>query len=232
MSRITMFALASALTCALVPPLQAQTAQIPIKSYGQELVDRATAKNPDLLSIVLHAKPPNGKEALIVASNIGRIGEPADEDDMFVIATEKTDIGVAADGHRLEAKLVLRDVDGGNVGALGLVFPYKEGDSKQALEQKAIRIRDELARRILNVGNLLDKFPYDPGATTKMHAQKLVDQTLAKHPELTILAMHVTPPKSETNIIIASNFGRHGKKADEDDKRVIMSGQAQVDLRK
>ena len=61
----------------------------------------------------------------------------------------------------------------------------------------------------------------------KIFAQKLLDETLAKHKNVVIMAMHVTPPGQADNVIIASNIGRIGKKADEDDMRVIDTGQAE-----
>ena len=61
----------------------------------------------------------------------------------------------------------------------------------------------------------------------KIFAQKLLDETLAKHKNVVIMAMHVTPPGQTDNVIIASNIGRIGKKADEDDMRVIEYGQAE-----
>ncbi len=200
-------------------------AQLPVKSYGQELVDQVVAKNPGLLVIVFHVSTPNVPNYPIIASNIGRIGKLADEDDMRVITTEQSNLEVAHSGKRFEVELVLRDVAGTNLGALGLVFPYKNGDDKKALEKKAVGIRDWLAKRILNAANLVEHHPYEPLATTKTHAQKLVDDTLAKHPDVIVLAMHVTPPKAKDNIIVASNFGRIGKKADDDDMKVINSGQ-------
>jgi len=200
-------------------------AQLPVKSYGQELVDQVVTKNPGLLVIVFHVSPPNVPNYPIIASNIGRIGKLADEDDMRVITTEKTNLEVAHGGNRFEVELVLRDVAGSNLGALGLVFSYKNGDDKKALEKKAIGIRDWLAKQILNAASLVEHHPYEPLATTKTHAQKLVDDTLSKHPEVIVLAMHVTPPKAKDNIILASNFGRIGKKADDDDMKVINSGE-------
>ena len=200
-------------------------AQLPVKSYGQELVDQVVARNPRLLVIVLHVSPPNVPNYPIIASNIGRIGKVADEDDMRVITTEKTNLEIAHGGKRFEVELVLRDVAGTNLGALGLVFPYKNGDDKKALEKKAIGIRDWLAKRILNAANLVEHHPYEPLATTKTHAQKLVDDMLSRHSELIVLAMHVTPPKAKDNIILASNFGRIGKKGDDDDMKVINSGE-------
>jgi hypothetical protein len=210
------------LAYAVALPLRAQ---LPIKSYGQELVDQVVARNPGILVVVMHVTPPKSSDNVIIASNIGRIGKLGDDDDLRVIRTEEPNLEVARDGRRFEVELVLRDITGGNVGALGLVFPYKIGDSKATLEKKAIEIRDGLAKRILNAGNLAEPHPYEPLATTKAHAQKLVDDLLAKHAELISLAMHVTPPKAKDNIIIASNFGRIGKKADEDDMKVINTGE-------
>ena len=45
----------------------------------------------------------------------------------------------------------------------------------------------------------------------KNYAQELVDQVVARHPELLVVAMHVTPPNDKQNIIVASNIGRLGK---------------------
>jgi hypothetical protein len=214
MVRATFFLLALALGL----PLHAQ---LPVKSYGQELVDQVIARDPGLLVIVFHASPFGSADYPIVASNIGRIGKVADEDDMRVITTEKTNLEVAHGGSRFEVELVLRDVTGADIGALGLVFPYKAGDDKDALEKRAVGIRDWLARRILDAPSLADHYPYEPLATTKTHAQKLVDDVLSKHPDVITLAMHVTPPKAKDNIIVASNFGRIGKKADGNDLKAI-----------
>src|SRR5690348_4420916 len=64
----------------------------------------------------------------------------------------------------------------------------------------------------------------------KIFAQKLVNETLAKHKDVIIMAMHVTPPGKNENVIIASNIGRYGKKADEDDLRVINTGQSNLEV--
>ena len=184
--------------------------RIPTKIYAQQLVDETAAKNPELLVIAFHATPPKGSDDVIVASNIGRIG--------------KKTLELADDGSRFHVGLALKDTSGVNIGALDLAFPYKAGSDRAALQQKAERIRDGLSRQILNEANLFDPYPLDPTATTKAHAQRLVDQAMAKHPEVLSLAMHVTLPNSSENIILGSSFGRIGKKADEDDMKVIESG--------
>jgi len=203
-------------------------AQIPMKIYAQHLVDEVVAKTPDVLVVVMHVTPPQSADNVIVASNIGRIGKKADEDDLRVIRTGKTNLEVAAGGKRLEVELVLRDVSGDAIGALGVVFPYKEGDDQSALKARAEKIRDSLKRRITYVSNLMEPYPMDPRATTKTHAQKLVDEVIANNPDLLILALHVTPPGWKDNIIIASNIGRIGKKADADDLQVLTTGKSVV----
>src|ERR1700730_14711405 len=64
------------------------------------------------------------------------------------------------------------------------------------------------------------------------YAQHLVDQMLAAHPEVVVLALHVTPPHGTENVIIASNIGRIGKKADEDDLHVITTGETKHEVNK
>jgi hypothetical protein len=196
-------------------------AQIPVKIYAQELVDRTVASNPDLLVVVMHVTPPKSSGNVIIASNIGRIGKPGDEDDMRVVDTGKPNLEVAHGGHRYEVELVLRDVAGETIGALGLVWPYRPGQDKAPFEKKAEKIRDALALRILNTANLMDPYPFERRATTKTGAQKLVDEMQARHPELLVLALRAPQRGSADLVLLGSTFGRHGKKADADDMKVF-----------
>jgi hypothetical protein len=196
-------------------------AQIPVKIYAQELVDRTVASNPDLLVVVMHVTPPKSSENVIIASNIGRIGKPGDEDDMRVVNTGKPNLEVAHGGHRYEVELALRDVAGETLGALGLVWPYRPGQDKAPFEKKAEKIRDALALRILNTANLMDPYPFERRATTKTGAQKLVDEMQARHPELLVLALRAPQRGSNDLVVLGSTFGRHGKKADADDMKIF-----------
>jgi hypothetical protein len=60
-------------------------------------------------------------------------------------------------------------------------------------------------------------------------AQKLVDEALAKHPQVLLLALHAGAPKYD---IVASNFGRIGKLGDEDDLRCIHTGKDNLEVNK
>src|SRR5881275_640459 len=198
---------------ALAQPLRAQ--QLPVKGYGQELVDQVMAKERGLLVVVMHVSPPGVATYPIIASNIGRIGKVADDDDMRVITTGNTNLEVAHGGSRFEVEMPMHDLAGNTIGALGIVFPYRRGASKAALEKRAVSIRDWLARHVLDAASLVEPYPFDPLATTRTHAQKLVEATLARHGEVDLLAVRARPPRSGGYAIIASSFGRIGMKADE-----------------
>ena len=212
------------LVLAMVLAAPSLFAQAATKTYGQELVDQTIAEHPDIIVMALHATPPKQTDNVIIASNIGRIGKKADSDDMGVVTSGKPLVEVNKAGDRLEIELPLLDTTKDTVGALSIVYAYKAGDDKAALEKRATEIRDSLSRRISNVGNLTQPYRYDATTPTNTYAQQLVDQTMAAHQDVLILAIHVVPPGEKTNVILGSSIGRIGKAADEDDLRAISTG--------
>ena len=198
-------------------------------TYGQHLVDRALALNPGVLVLALHVTPPKASENVIVASNIGRIGKPADEDDVAVIKTGKSKHEVNAAGDRFEVEETLNDVSGVTVGAIGVVFPYTMGQDTHREQQVAADIQAFFQRHVMSEANLLDPYPYSSEFSPDNAAQALVDKTLARHPELLLLGMHVSLT-GRGNYMLGSNIGRIGKKADDDDMRVVNTGKSNLDV--
>jgi hypothetical protein len=205
-------------------------ARVPLNNYGQQLVDEAMAANPEIQILALHANVPKTEDNVIVASNIGRIGKKGDEDDLRLIRTEKPNLEINSEGNRFEAELVLRDVSGTNIGAVGVVYGYKPGDDKIKLQRRAEQVQAALGRRITNAGNLFEPVPYVPNPPVAPLAQHLVDATLQQHPELLILALHARPPGAPNVVIVASSIGRIGKQADEDDMGVIRTGKPVLEV--
>src|ERR1700722_6405427 len=66
--------------------------------------------------------------------------------------------------------------------------------------------------------------------TAAPFAQQLVNEALAKHPEILLIAIHAAPP-GHKNLIVASNFGRIGKIGDEDDMRCVRTGKSNLEVR-
>jgi hypothetical protein len=132
------------------------TAQSDRKTYAQQLVDESLAKHPEVVILAMHVKSPADPEYPIIASNIGRIGKKADEDDMRVINTGKPNLEVNEAGNHFEVELTLQDASRKTIGALGVVFNYKPGDDKAAFQKKAEQVRDELRARIPAQEKLFD----------------------------------------------------------------------------
>lgn len=226
MNRIRLVQFVVCISLILFAPtaLQIHAQDARAKNYAQALIDRTLAQHPEVATLAMHVTPPNSSDNVIIASNFGRIGKKADQDDLAVIETGRANAEVNKTGDRFSVELPLQDVSADTIGALAVAFPYKADNDKAGFLKQAELVRDELRRRITNAGNLLEPFPYSQ-IPTNTYAQKLVDETMAKHPELQILALHVTPPNSTDNVILASSIGRIGKKADEDDLKVIQTGE-------
>ena len=208
-------------TALLATPLLAQA---PTKIYAQQLVDETLAAHPDIAIMAMHVTPPKQTDNVIIASNIGRIGKKADSDDTGVVNTGKPAMALNTAGDHFEVELPLQDVTHDTVGAVSIVYPYKAGDDKAALAKRAETVRDQLRRKISNVGNLTQRYQFDPTIPTHTYAQQLVDQTMAAHPKLLILMLHIVPPGKSTNVVVGTSIGRFGKPADSDDMRAINTG--------
>lgn len=124
--------------------------------YAQKLVDETLAKHPEVVIIAVHVTPPNKTENVIIASNIGRYGKKADEDDMNVINTGKSNLEVNKGGNHFEDELTLQDQSGQTIGAVGIVFNYKAGDDKSKYVKIAEQIRDDWKTQIPNKEKLFE----------------------------------------------------------------------------
>src|SRR5438477_162904 len=128
----------------------------PPKIYAQRLVNDTLAKHKEVVIMAFHVTPPNQSENVIIASNIGRIGKKADEDDLRVIDTGKSNLEVNKTGNHFEDELPLLDQTGERIGAVGIVFNYKSGVDKNKLAKQAEKIRDEMAKQIQSKDKLFE----------------------------------------------------------------------------
>jgi hypothetical protein len=148
--------LSIALAAAL--PLVAQSpsaAEAKPNNYAQKLIDQGLTKHPEIVIFVMHVKNQDGSDYPIIASNIGRYGKKADEDDLRCIHTGKTNLEVNATGNHFEVEMALHDSSKNILGAIAVVFNYKNGDDKEALHKKAERIREEVEKQIPSLAKLV-----------------------------------------------------------------------------
>jgi hypothetical protein len=105
--------------------------------------------------MAMHVTPPGKPDNVIIASNIGRIGKKADEDDMRVINTGKPNLEVNTKGDHYEVELVMQDQSGKTIGAVGIVFMNEKGKEQEFLK-KATQIRDEMKAQTPTVAKLFE----------------------------------------------------------------------------
>ena len=189
---------AAIFTCTAALALAARAAEpvLPIgpgqTTYAQHLVDTALAAHPEVVVLEVHTTPAG-----------------------------PTKLEVNAAGDRFDVKEPLKDVSGETIGTLDVVFRYAKGQDTSAAERVAAEIQAFFGKHVLSEANLMDPYPYSAEYTPDNAAQALVDATMARHPELIVLGMHVTLPDGRGNVMLGANIGRIGKKADEDDMRVV-----------
>lgn len=129
---------------------------LPLNSYAQDLVDQELSMHHDVLIMAIHAATPKNSTPEILGSNIGRIGKPDDSDDARVVNQGKTNLENNTGLQRYEVELPLNDAAGKRIGALGVVFPLTKGINEKARHEEAIRIRDEMARKIPSPAKLVE----------------------------------------------------------------------------
>lgn len=123
--------------------------------YAQSLLDEALAKHREVVIMAMHVTPPGKTENVIIASNIGRIGKKADEDDLRVIETGKPNLEVNKKGDHFEVELVMQDQSGKIIGAVGIVFMNEKGKEAE-FQKRAEQIRDEMRQKTPTIAKLFE----------------------------------------------------------------------------
>ena len=191
-------------------------------TYAQMLVNGLMRRHPNLLVVAMHVTAPGAADNTIIATNLDRVGKKSDDDDLAVIRTNKPILAPMLGKGRYEVLLPLRSVTDDTIGALGVVFRYSTGQSEAAFLEDATEMRNRLREVIPSVAALLEPFTMGTGQGDTL-AQRLTMQALARHPDLLVIAMHVTPPGGATNKVIAINepkfIGRDSDAVDTDTEK-------------
>jgi iron complex outermembrane receptor protein len=191
-------------------------------TYAQMLVSDLMRRHPDLLVVAMHVTAPGASDNTIIATNLDRIGRKSDDDDLAVIRTNKPILAPMKDKGRYEVLLPLRSVTDETIGALGIVFKYSAAQSEAGFLEDATAMRNQLRAVIPTVATLFEPFTVGTGPGDTL-AQRLTMQALARHPDLLVIAMHVTPPGGTTNKVIAINepkfIGRDSDSVDTDTEK-------------
>ena len=196
-------------------------------SYGQELVTQLMAAHPDITSMTLYITVPGAAAPEAIAASDGHTGSPPPGAAAQALQSWKPSF--AYDSGRLDACVPMLDMSHKKAGVMTLTL---HGKSRRALQHEALAVRNELARDMSYAANLTQQAVDDPNIPLDSYAQHIVDRELAKHRDIMILAIHATTPRNSDPEILASNIGRIGKKADDDDMRVVRDGKTNLEVNK
>ena len=198
-------------------------------SYGQQLVAQLTTKHPDVRAMTLYITLPGGSEPVSIAASNGATGSPPPAVAAQALATWQPHFAYDQASRELTAAVPMLDMSRKKAGVMTVVLA---GKSRTSLQNEALAIGKDLARRTSYAANLVQVAVDDPNIPVDSYAQYIVDDELAKHRDLMILAIHATTPKNTDPEILASNIGRIGKKADDDDMRVVRDGKTNLEVNK
>ncbi len=193
--------------------------------YAQMLIDQVVSTHPDLLVSEMHAIPPGAVDSEIVAANDNRLGGKSDAEVLDVIRSGKALCAPSAGGQRYEVLLPLWSAADQAVGVLRLVYPAEAGRSKASYLENARAVRDWLSLVIPNRQQLFWPFIQGSAAGDTL-GQRLVMQALARHPDILVVALHVTPPGGTENKVVAINEPTLlGHPSDQVDSGIARSGE-------
>jgi hypothetical protein len=196
-------------------------------SYGQQLVTRLMAVHPRVRSMTLYIALAGAAAPEAIASSDGHVGDAPPAAAAEALTVWRAYFSYDGATHELEADVPMLDMSHKKAGVMTLVL---RGRRKRALEREAFEIRNQLARRTSYAGNLVQSVVDDPNIPLDSYAQHIVDEELAKHRDVLILAIHASTPRNVAPEILASNIGRIGKKADDDDMRVVRDGETNLEV--
>lgn len=191
------------------------------KTYVQHQILEAKRRHPEIASILVVAKRPEDKTPVA-------LGSTANARDVFKPASPLPD-GTSEAGPYYTVSEPFLSSTAHRLGTIELRFRNNPGKKAQ-YSKVAQEVQARMARDTLSLKNAADPYPFDPAFGPNTYAQKLTEQTVAKHPDILVMMIHATPPKGAHNIVIGSNIGRFGKQADEDDLRVIEKGSTNLEV--
>ncbi|MGH8303289.1 MAG: hypothetical protein ACRET5_17715 [Steroidobacteraceae bacterium] len=198
-------------------------------SYGQQLLTQLMAAHPDITSMTLYITPPGAAATEAIAASDGHTGNPPAAAATHALQSWTPSFTYDNPSSTLNAAVPMLDMSHKKAGVMTMAL---HGKSRTALEKEAIAVRDRLAREMSYAANLTQQAVDDPNIPLDSYAQRIVDEELAKHRDVMILAIHATTPKNTDPEILASNIGRIGKKADDDDMRVVRDGKTNLEVNK
>lgn len=221
--RFVLLPLAALLTCPSVAFADDETPPVVGgQTYVQHQILAAKAQHPEIASIAVVGNWPEDKGNLVF------IGSTESAANVFKPATEPR-VGSSPAGHGFVINEPFLSSSGHRLGTIEIRF--RNGSTNAARDKRiAEEVQAQLARTTLSLKNAVDPYPFDRAFGPNTYAQRLTEHTVDSHRDILVMMIHATPPGGKYNVVVGSNIGRFGKRADEDDLRVIEKGSTNLEV--
>lgn len=112
---------------------------------AQAIVDRVSARHPDLVRLTVHAVPSDQKESRVIASNVpAKLYDMSDPEDLQAMSTKQS--VTLKEGDRLDHTVPVVDASGRAIAAVGVTV---QGSSEASMRKIAEEIARETTSAIL-----------------------------------------------------------------------------------
>lgn len=222
---------AAAMVLLFLMEVLAAWSQASTRPYAQMLVNETILRNPNVSMLSIAVRNPTNGENTVLASNHARaIDSKAGNDDLQVIASGQPMTTLDAANHRCQALVPLHDVSNTVIGTLRTEFISEGSAGDPECLRQAGDLRDELSQVIPSAQTLFDPFIVATSPNDVL-AQRLTIETLANHPDVLVLAFHVTAPGESVNKVVGINQPKFlGRASDEVDHEVAKTGKTIVQV--
>ncbi len=117
--------------------------------HAQRLVDQTVTAEADLLAVNMVVVSPHARQhTTVFAARVSLEAAAPVPDQTGAVSAGKPLGEVEQDGARIRVTVPLEDRSGRVLGALGLVYRYRAGESQYVFLRRAEAVRDELAGQI------------------------------------------------------------------------------------
>jgi hypothetical protein len=206
----------------------AANAKTQLVNYAQLLVDHVVFENPGVLSVEIHAVAPNSTDTTIIAINEGESGIRSNAEVLAVIKSNQPVLKLISAQNRYRVVLPFRNASNATIGALSLAFRLEPNQPVDRYLERAQEIRYRLQELTPKLETLFD--PYSKGyEATDNLVQRINQVLLSRHPDINVVAIHVTKPGDKNNKVWGINrpnfLGRDSDEIDTDTEktgRIVM----------
>lgn len=221
-NRLASCALAVALGAA---PAAAKSIQT---NYAQLLVDYVVFHDREVISAGIHAVAPGATDPSLVATSVGPAGGKSEAAILGVMRSNQPALALRPDQGRCEVLMPLLDGTDGIIGALALSFRCQSGQPRERFLERAVGLRGRLREITPKQASLFDPYTrgYEPTDTL---AQRINQILLERHPDVNVIAIHLTKPGEKFNRVWGINrpnfIGRNSDEIDTDTEqtgRIVM----------